>query len=166
MADGRARAIRFDLYGNGAEKDRLVARAKAERLTNVRFNPPVPKTEIPAILGAASALIILNRPSPLYRYGISMNKMFDYLAASRPVLIATSAWNNPVAEADAGLSVQPGDAAALAEGAIEMAAWSEQKLAEAGRRGREHVEANYDFAFLAERYETVLEQAIVENSGR
>jgi glycosyltransferase involved in cell wall biosynthesis len=165
MADERARAIRFDLYGTGVEKSRLVARAMTEGLTNVRFHAPVPKTEIPAILEAASALILLIPPSPLYRYGVSMNKVFDYLAAGRPILIATSAWNNPVADADAGLSVPPGDAPALAERAIEMAAWSDQMLAEAGRRGRAHVAANYDFAALAERFETVLKRAMTVNSG-
>ena len=165
MTDERAGAIRFDLYGNGVEKGRLVERAMTEGLTNVRFHEPVPKTEIPATLGAANALILLIPPSPLYRYGVSMNKVFDYLAAGRPVLIATSAWNNPVADADAGLSVPPGDAPALAERVIEMAAWSEQMLAEAGRRGRAHVAANYDFAVLAERFETVLKRAIALNSG-
>lgn len=166
MTDERARSIRFDLYGNGVEKGRLVERAMTEGLTNVRFHEPVPKTEIPATLGAADALILLIPPSPLYRYGVSMNKVFDYLAAGRPILIATSAWNNPVADADAGLSVPPGDAPALAERVIEMAAWSEQVLAEAGRRGRAHVAANYDFAVLAERFETVLKRAIAVNSGR
>jgi glycosyltransferase involved in cell wall biosynthesis len=166
MGDERARRIRFDLYGDGVAKGRLRARAKTEGLTNVRFHAAVPKKEIAAILEAASALIVLNLPSDLYRYGISMNKVFDYLAAGRPVLIATSAWNNPVAEADAGLSVKPGDATALAERAMEMAAWSEQKLTEVGLRGRAYVEAHYDFAILAEQFEEVLERAIALSSGR
>jgi hypothetical protein len=31
----------------------------------------------------------------LYRYGISMNKLYDYMAAARPVVVAIDAANNP-----------------------------------------------------------------------
>ena len=111
--------IVIDLYGFGVDRPRLMRRAKDEGLTNVRFHDPVPKERVPEILQSADALVLLVPRSPLYRYGISMNKLFDYLAAGRPVLMAADVFNDPVAEAGAGLSVPPEDPRALADAMLD-----------------------------------------------
>lgn len=70
------------MIGDGPLKPSLVEQASEMGLTNVSFEPPVAKSQIPALAAQADAFVIavLNLPG-LYRYGISMNKLFDYLAA-------------------------------------------------------------------------------------
>ena len=97
------------------------------------FGPSIPKSQIPDLAAQADAFVIAVRDLPgLYRFGISMNKLFDYLAAERPIVIASGAANNPVAEAGAGLTVPPGEPQALAQAIAQIVAMS---LAERQRMG-------------------------------
>ena len=85
----------------------------------------------------------------LTRYGLSANKLFDYLLASRPTIFACRSLNDPVAEARAGLSVPPEDPGALARAALTL---SELPAAEAramGVRGRDWVLEHHDLNKLA-----------------
>ncbi|MBS7348741.1 MAG: glycosyltransferase family 4 protein, partial [Comamonas sp.] len=79
------RNIHLRMIGDGPLKPSLVEQASEMGLTNVSFEPPVAKSQIPALAAQADAFVIavLNLPG-LYRYGISMNKLFDYLAAEQP----------------------------------------------------------------------------------
>ena len=93
----------------------------------------------------------------LYRYGISVNKLYDYLAMGRPVITALAAMNNPVTEADAGIEVPPRDPDALAAAIVRMAAMAPAERDAMGRRGRRHLETHYDYRILARRYAGLLE---------
>jgi glycosyltransferase involved in cell wall biosynthesis len=74
------------LVGNGVAKPALVAEAQARGLANVRFLDPVPKSEIPDLLHAADLGLHVLADVPLFHRAVSPNKLFDYLAAGRPVL--------------------------------------------------------------------------------
>lgn len=158
--DPRARNVRLRFVGDGAEKPRLVRRAREEGLTNVSFEGAVPNASAYAVLAEADAFIANLRASPLYRFGVSPNKFFDYMAMARPTVVAISAFNNPIAEAGAGLTVPADDAAALAQAIVELAAMSPAERWEMGLRGRRYVEAHHDFVELGKRLETVLAAAL------
>ena len=51
---------------------------------------------------------------PLFRFGVSPNKLMDYMMAARPVVCAIAGGNDPVDEAGCGLTIAPQDGAALA----------------------------------------------------
>ncbi len=72
----------FLLVGDGVAKQALVDRARSQGLTNVAFHEPVPKMEMAAVLGAADVGLDVLADIPLFRYGVSPNKLFDYTAAS------------------------------------------------------------------------------------
>ena len=94
----------------------------------------------------------------LYRFGISFNKLYDYLAAARPIVFGTDAVNNLVDAAGAGLSV-PANAAAALAGALEcLAGMPEAERRAMGERGRRYVEANHDTRRLSQRLADVLEK--------
>jgi glycosyltransferase involved in cell wall biosynthesis len=144
------RDIRLRLIGQGPLKQELMAQASRLGLDNVAFELPVAKSEIPALAAQADAFVIAVLALPkLYRYGISMNKLFDYLAAGRPIVIASSAGNNPVADADAGVTVEPGQPEALAQAIIEIASLVPSEREQMGQRGRAYVEQNHGFEQLA-----------------
>lgn len=155
--------IRLRLIGDGPLKPALVAQAEALGLRNVVFEPPVPKAQIPALAAQADAFVIAVLDLPgLYRFGISMNKLFDYLAAERPTVIASDAANNPIAEAGAGLTVAPGQPQALAEAIAQIAAMPLAERQRMGRAGREYVEQNHGFDQLAGRLAAVLDAVCAE----
>lgn len=143
--------IEFILVGDGPEKPRLVERARELGLTNMRFRDPIPKTEVPKALGDATATLLVLHDLPLYRYGISLNKLFDYLAAGKPLIIAGDPVNNPVKQTHCGLTVPPRNPEALAEAIIELSRMPTEEREAMGRRGREYVEKHHAIPVLAER---------------
>lgn len=145
------------LVGDGKEKPSLIEQSQALGLTNVHFLPPVPKSEIPQTLAAADACIAILKPVPLYAT-VYPNKVFDYLAAGRPIVLAMQGViREVVAEAEAGIPVIPGDARALAA-AIRYLANHPEEGRLMGRRGRQYVEEHFDRPALADRLARILEQ--------
>jgi glycosyltransferase involved in cell wall biosynthesis len=110
------------LVGSGPEKPALLRRAAELGLANVHFFDPVPKAQVPALLRRFDLAYIGWRRQPLYRFGISPNKLIDYMMAARPVLHAVEAGNNPVADAGCGLTVAPEDPQAVADGILALQA--------------------------------------------
>jgi glycosyltransferase involved in cell wall biosynthesis len=154
--------IRFILVGDGPEKPKLMALAKELGLLNVEFRDPVPKAEVPKVLRAADATVFILHDLPLYNYGISVNKLFDYLAASKPLILVGEPANNPVEEAHCGLTVPPENPQALAEAVIKLYQMSPQERAEMGKRGREYVEKYHDIRKLAAQLENLLQSVLSE----
>ena len=142
--------IRLRLIGSGPLKAKLESMVEEYELSNVLIEEPVAKRDIPALAAQADAFVCSINNSPVYaRYGISANKLFDYLAASRPVVFANSAPNDPIAEAEAGLSVEAGNPEALAQAMCELANMPLAERQAMGRRGRSYVESNHSFTLLA-----------------
>ena len=152
---GRA-DIKFLLVGSGQERDRLIERARSLNLSNVEFPPAVPKRDVAAAMGRADAFIYGLRDLPLYRFGISLNKLTDYLAAGRPIVFFGKSTYDPVRDAEAGFSVPPGDPEVLA-GAIErLVALTPEERMEMGERGRRYLMEHHNIPRLAERLLEVL----------
>ncbi len=144
--------VHLVLVGSGplkAEYERIV---REKRLTNVSILPLVTKLQVNRTLACADGLYIGAKRTPLYRFGVGMNKIFDYMLAERPILYAIEASNNPVQEADCGISIPPEDPSAIAEAAGRLAALPSSERERMGRNGRRYVEEHHDYRKLAERF--------------
>ena len=113
---------------------------------------PIPKAQIPDLLGAFDIAYIGWQRVPIYRFGIAPNKLMDYMMARRAVLHSVEAGNDPVAEAGCGLTVAPESAQAVADGLLRLAACSSAERAAMGERGRAFVLANHTYPVLAQRF--------------
>nr|WP_255719773.1 glycosyltransferase family 4 protein [Pelomonas sp. P8] len=144
--------LSFVLVGSGHEATRLAERTTAEGLKNVRFFAPIPKAQIPSLLGHFDIAYIGWQRTPIYRFGIAPNKLIDYLMARRAILHSVEAGNDPVAEARAGLTVPPQDPQAVADGLRQLAALSPAERAAMGERGRAFAMAHHAYPVLAQRF--------------
>lgn len=153
------RNIVLRLVGDGPLKPSLVAMAEELSLTNVRFEDAVPKAAIPALAAQADAFVFNLADVAVFKYGISSNKLFDYMAAARPIVMAFSASNNPVAEAGAGLTVKPDQPEQLAEAILSLVRLPPEERLRMGAAARAHVESNYNFEMLSARFAQVLDQS-------
>lgn len=142
----------FVLVGDGAERDRLLKRQKSEGLTRIRMFEPIPKRQMPSLLAAADVAYIGLQRVPLFRFGIAPNKLMDYMMSGCAVLSAIEAGNDPVAEADCGLSVQAESAPAIADGLRALARVDPEARRAMGRRGREYVQRHHAWPTLASRF--------------
>lgn len=140
------------LVGEGKEKSRLGQRAKDKRLGNVIFLAPVPAEQVQSLLNYADACFIGWHKKPTYKYGISANKLFEYMKAGKPIIQCIDSSNNPVSLSGCGIEVQPDSPELLAEAIIGLAGSSEQKLVELGRRGYKYVLKKHNYMDLAERF--------------
>jgi len=150
--------IAIVLLGDGKEKPELMARAAAEGLGNVHFVAPLPKREMAEALAAADACLAILKPLAAYRTTYP-NKVFDYMAAGRPTILAIDGViRQVVEEAGAGVFVPPGDGGALAEAILRLA-----KEGEACRRmglaARRAVEKAFDRRQLAAQLLQAMEDA-------
>ena len=148
IADG----VTFVLIGKGVEKARLEKRAKDENLTNVVFLPPIQKEQVPDALRRADALYIGAEHSSLYRFGVSMNKMYDYMMSGKPILNGVVASNNDVEAAGCGLSFDSSRPEEIADAVNRIRAMSVEKRTNMGCRGAAWVRENCDYRKLAVRF--------------
>ncbi|MCD6555200.1 MAG: glycosyltransferase family 4 protein [Anaerolineae bacterium] len=113
--------IHFLLVGDGKERPNLEALAQQLDLTNTTFLGAKPKSEIPAMLTASDACIATLKNIPMFRTTYP-NKVFDYMAAGRPTILAIDGVIRQVIEAaNGGIFVPPGNDRALAEAALYLA---------------------------------------------
>jgi len=147
--------LRF--VGDGPHKARLAQRVCEEGLDMVQLEPYVSRREIYSVLQEADTFVITLKDASLFsRYGVSPNKLFDYLASARPVIFAIDALNNPVAESGSGITIPPEDPESMAQAIIRLANMSPQERMGMGLKGRHYVESHHDYAKLADRIEMVL----------
>lgn len=156
QSKGLGDKVCFRFIGDGPEKVRLQQRTEQEDLRLVTFEPFVPRSEIYGYLQEADAFIVTLRDVGLYKYGISLNKLYDYLVCARPIIFGASSLNNPIEESDGGLTVPPEDPEAMAQTIIQLMDMSLEERWEMGLRGRCYAEEFHDYAKLADRIEAVL----------
>ena len=110
--------IHFVMLGDGKEKPLLVSETERLKLSNLTFLEPVPKNKVTEILSAADACIAILKPIELYKTTYP-NKVFDYMAARKPVILAIDGVIREVVEkAGCGIFCNPGDPYALAESTL------------------------------------------------
>lgn len=156
LQDAGEHRIHFVFVGDGMEKTRLVQRSIDLGLRKVEFRDAVPKGELYKSMEQADGLICHFRDLPLLRYGSSMFKIFDYLASSRPIIYAVSGRNNPVKEANAGITIPPEDSASMAKALKDMVDMSPEDRIQLGKNGYNHVKAHYNISTLAGLMERML----------
>jgi glycosyltransferase involved in cell wall biosynthesis len=156
--DGKG--IKLRLIGDGPLKPALISLAREVGAGNVSFEDAIPKRMIPQAAASADAFVFNLLDVPVFRYGISSNKLFEFMAARRPVVFCCRSGNNPVAEAGCGPTVPPGDPQALARAILDLAALPAGARRAMGDAGRAHVEANYGFDSLARRFAQALDASV------
>ncbi len=148
--------IHIIMLGSGKEKPRLQAETQQRNLENVRFIPPVPKRMMPDALAAADACLGILKPIDMYKTTYP-NKIFDYMAAGRPVIVAIDGViRQVVEEARAGVFVQPGNPDQLASAIRELAS-NPEKCRTMGVNGRKMINSRFSREDLAEQFTALLQ---------
>lgn len=149
--------IHFLLVGDGKERTKLEAMASEMALTNVTFTGSVPKSQMPTVLAAADACLATLQNIPMFTTTYP-NKVFDYMAAGRPTILAIDGViRKVIEESNGGLYVTPGDDRALAD-AIAHLADQPESAKDMGKTARLHVEKHFDRKDQAQRFIALIEE--------
>jgi glycosyltransferase involved in cell wall biosynthesis len=157
--------IALFMVGDGPEKAALMARAKRLGAANVEFLDPIPKGQMAAFLAEVDVGVIHTGYTPVYRYGISFNKLFDYMAARLPIAFATTTAADPIVATGAGISVAPDDPEALADAFEALVIAGPEERRRMGERGRAFAEEEHDMRILADRFASIVEGADAPNGA-
>ena len=152
------RDIVYLLAGEGAEKDKLVAKARAEHIDNVVFLSNQPRSVMPALLNLAYATIIPLRRLEVFKAALP-SKMFESMATGRPIVGAV--WGEAarlIETAECGVVVKPEDPNSMCEAVLRLAA-EPDTARRLGDNGRRYVVRNFERAAVAERFLNLLRQA-------
>jgi glycosyltransferase involved in cell wall biosynthesis len=151
--------LEFVLVGDGTLKQELRDKARAMKLTNVRFLDPVPKSEIPALLSAADAAVMPLTGAGVFAYAVSPNKLFDYLAAKKPVLCTVPGETAELIEKHhCGYASPPEDGKGLANNVRRLLSLPARERDQMGENGYTLILNHYSRHKLADQLrETILQ---------
>ncbi len=147
----------FLIVGQGACRDELVDEAERRGLSNVRFLPLQPESDVPMVYASCDVALI-----PLRR-GLTESsvpcKTYSIMAAGRPYIAGVDRDSNvwKLTEASGcGVCVEPENGRALAEAVRRL--HSEAGMAQTmGRQGRQFVERHFAREAVTGRYRAALE---------
>lgn len=140
--------IHFLFIGEGVEKDTLIKRKEKEGLDNVTFAPAVPKEEIPAVLKRSDVGLISMLDADMYKWGVSLNKGYDYMAASLPTIIRCSIDETIIEQSGGGFKVKTAEEMA---DAIHHLYKNSSEALDMGQKARQFVEKYYSWDQLSDR---------------
>lgn len=156
--------IHFVFLGDGKEKTNLMALAESMKLCNLHFLPSIPKDQIASTLVQADAGLAILLAVDAYKTTYP-NKVFDYMAAGLPVVLAIDGVIRQVVEdAGAGLFARPGNPEAIAE-AVKRLAADPVAADQMGQAGRRCVEGDFDREHLAAKMEIIMETIAANGKG-
>lgn len=144
--------IKLLLVGDGSAKPRLVERVQRERISNVVFFSPVPKTEMAKITARCHVGLMILANVPAFYFGTSPNKFFDYIASGLPVINNYPGWlAGLISQYECGTVVAPNEPEQFADALIELAS-NHPKFIRFGKNARALAETKFARDILADQF--------------
>ncbi|MDG5499206.1 glycosyltransferase family 4 protein [Marinobacter sp. BGYM27] len=149
--------ICFVLVGDGKERRALQQLVVEKEIANVFFVDSIPKVEIQAMLAQFEVCYIGLSKDPLFRFGVSPNKLFDYLYSGKPIIYGIESGSyKPVEDIGAGIQIAAENAEQLADAALKLYSMTSEERAAMGGIGHEVAIEQYEYGQLADRLSKVL----------
>ncbi|MCT8351844.1 MULTISPECIES: glycosyltransferase family 4 protein [Photorhabdus] len=142
----------FLLVGTGLEKDNLIEESKLLGINNIIFFDPIPKTQIPTLLNKIDIAYIGLQKQSLFRFGISPNKLIDYMMAGKPILCAIDAGNDPVSDVNCGITIKSDKPEEIAQALLKLSELSTDELNQMGQKGKIYALENHAYSVLADNF--------------
>lgn len=148
--------IKFLIFGDGEEKEKLQKQCVDENIDNVIFKGKVEKRYIPNILSKSNLNILNYSNHAIWKYGGSQNKNFEYLASGKPILSTISMGYDIIERYNAGISLKSQSAESIGKTIISIAQMDMSKYEELSKNARIAAK-NYDFKVLTEKLIDIIE---------
>lgn len=148
--------IQFIIVGDGHRRKDIVNLAKD--LPNVVFHEVIPKPEVQSLLSHFDILFLGSRDSPLYRFGVSANKIFDYMLSAKPIIMAGKIPASEIKKSGCGTLVKADDPLALALEIKQFKKISKNNRKTIGKKGKDFVMKHRSYETLAEDYVNVMKE--------
>ncbi len=148
--------IRIVIIGSGPEKEKLENIIEKENLKNVIMFEKQRKDLIPLILSKSNILFCGLMEREAFKYGISKNKFYDYMAAKKPIIFASSVKDSLIDKAGAGITIKPGDPVKLSDAIVFLYNNMDTIGKEYAENGRQYVEKYHTNQKIADDFMQVI----------
>lgn len=149
--------VLFFFVGGGKEEADLKNYVKENELNNVTFLGFVEKQRIQSVLARFDILVVGAKKEPMYRFGVSPNKLFDYLISGKPIVYHIDSGDyHPIKDAGCGFEIEPGRPDDLAEAILKLYQMPPQEREALGENGHKAALEQYEYGQLAEHLAQVL----------
>lgn len=146
--------ILFVIVGSGQEEKKL--KEQAQKLSNVLFINPIEKSQVQSILSLFDICYIGWNKENIYKFGVSPNKIFDYMYSGKPILHSTDTSNDIVKLSNCGLSVKAENCEEIKNAILEFYEMSSENRLKLGNNGKQFVLENFTYDKLAEKYINII----------
>lgn len=146
--------IVFVLIGDGQEKENLVQKYIHP---NIIFINSISKKQVQSALDLFNVCYIGLKKEALFKFGVSPNKLYDYMFSGKPILYAIESSKNIVDVSNCGLSVEAENPKSIADGIIRLYEMNKEERAKMGQNGKEYVLEYFTYAKLAKKFNTTME---------
>ena len=137
-------SIVFVFVGDGQQKAHLERLVIDEQLDNVLFHPPVKRSYSPEMLSIADCFLLPNLAGDFFK-GNLPNKVFDYLASSRPIIVTGRVESaSLVEEIKAGFVVDAENSHQLSEVVRKVSELTVSERDLIGARGADYVRNHFN----------------------
>jgi len=149
--------IILNIYGDGPLKKEMINLSINLNLDNVFFNNASLNNDISKLYECADGLIFAMLDLPeIYNYGVSFNKIFEYLSSSRPVIYNSNSKFNPMNYSGAGIKTASLNETDFAKSILYLLNLSLDDTERLTRNGFNYVSENHSYEYLAKRLEKIL----------
>ncbi|RUM50248.1 MAG: glycosyltransferase WbuB [Hydrogenothermus sp.] len=147
--------IHFVLVGKGMEEENLKSLVRKLNSKNITFLPPVSKKQIQDLLKRSDVCYIGLKNETIFKYGVSPNKLFDYMYSEKPILYAINSGNNIIKDANCGISVEAENPKSIAEGVLKLYKMSNTEREILGRNGKKHLLKYHTYKVITDKFEEI-----------
>lgn len=152
--------ILVQLIGGGEDFGRLKEKAQELNLKNIDFIGSVPKSKVMSYLLNFDVAIISLNSTPAYKFGISANKMYEYMYAKKPILAIYDTDFDDVVDSGGGISLRNPNRELVASTMEAMLRSPQDHLVSLGEKGYNYYLKNYTFDIIADKYEKLFNKII------
>ncbi len=142
--------IHFMLVGSGDLKATFEEQLK--NCTNVTFLPRIGQNEVKYFLQKCDILYLSTKDSKVWEYGQSMNKVVEYMLASKPIIASYTGYPSMINEANCGYFENTSSPNDLKEKILSIVNLSEEERKKLGENGKKWIYENRQYSQLAKEY--------------
>lgn len=150
------KSIYLYVLGDGPLKGTFKDKYKGH--SNIIFLDPIPKKEMIQFLKNYDLCVMSWRDMPIYEYGISPNKMIDYLVAGKPILNAFNGYRDILEENNCGKYVEVNCPKQLSAEMVAFSNMDKDQLVEMGNNGQRYAREKMNFSYLAKKLLNFIEE--------
>lgn len=148
--------IRILIWGAGDYVDAIKKRIREEKITNVKYKGVVKKQEVPGILIQSDVNVVHWQNMDVLKYGCSYNKLFEYLAAGKPVFSTVHTGYSILKNRNCGMETEGYTSEEFAEDIKKLYHMTQEQREVLGRNAREAAE-QFDFSVLTDKLIKIIE---------